>query len=468
MAYQLIYTSYPTSLQSGRSGFSTVARSAEMPEKLAAAVERCGVYSLKSGAVFSHRIISAAGGVWHVLTRVCDSGVDYTNRSNYIAHHIILSAAETDGLVNPAEILMRWEGWVSFWSGEPRLLGNVDGLRAISARASLPAKTWEEIFGDCAYAALLGTSPACIRADASDAELLLRMFSESLLLNVNAADAWNVTFSTSAAVSDTGVMWKGVGAEADGSVSFVADIVSRRALSLPSGRAAEYARSGEMTNREKNNLHVTQAYAGERRFTVVSVPEKTFSPLWIYAASAAFTLLIIVCAVFYAWDAEPAEIPPRSPYSITSPAASGGNSESAVRGFAESLGKIQPAQTEASVALSASQPELPKLSLLQTIDAARAKIEKGEFAEAVALWNSSEYASDNSYKDQVLSDISTKAKLLMGYSERVFSIENASDSEKMRAVENMALARAALDIAGVPDKDKLLLKWETLNGKIKK
>ena len=34
MAFQLIYTSSPTSLTMGRTGFSTVARSKSMPEKL--------------------------------------------------------------------------------------------------------------------------------------------------------------------------------------------------------------------------------------------------------------------------------------------------------------------------------------------------------------------------------------------------------------------------------------------------
>ena len=77
MAYQLIFTSYPESLTTGRTGFSTVARSADMPEKLAAVVERRSVYEIQRGAVFSHAVIEACSAKWHLLTRTVDAGVDY-------------------------------------------------------------------------------------------------------------------------------------------------------------------------------------------------------------------------------------------------------------------------------------------------------------------------------------------------------------------------------------------------------
>ena len=115
MAYQLIYTSYPMSLVNGRTGFSTVARTREMSEKLSSAIERCSVYDVSRGVVYTHRILNVGGKSWHVLSRITDSGVDYTNRNNYIAHHLALSADEISGLANPAEILMQWNGWKSSW-----------------------------------------------------------------------------------------------------------------------------------------------------------------------------------------------------------------------------------------------------------------------------------------------------------------------------------------------------------------
>ena len=70
MAYQLIYTSAPASLTLGRTGFSTVARTRDMPEKLAAAVERCGVYEIGSGEVFSHKTLQYGGQTWQSRNRL--------------------------------------------------------------------------------------------------------------------------------------------------------------------------------------------------------------------------------------------------------------------------------------------------------------------------------------------------------------------------------------------------------------
>ena len=109
MAFQLVYTSYPVSLSVGRSGFSTVARSSDMPEKLVVKVEKCGIYDSRAPIIYSHRIVEANGGKWHVLSRVCDSGTDYTNRNNYIAHHLVISSEEAMKLgVVSADILRDW------------------------------------------------------------------------------------------------------------------------------------------------------------------------------------------------------------------------------------------------------------------------------------------------------------------------------------------------------------------------
>ena len=70
MAYQLIYTSYQSSLVQGRTGFSTVARSVSMPERLVAEIERISQYDIEKGTVFAHRIISLSAQVYHVLTRM--------------------------------------------------------------------------------------------------------------------------------------------------------------------------------------------------------------------------------------------------------------------------------------------------------------------------------------------------------------------------------------------------------------
>ena len=51
-----------------------------------------------------------------MLSRVCDAGLDYTQRTNKFAHHVVLDAAETPAAARrgcwqaPALMRSRWEG----------------------------------------------------------------------------------------------------------------------------------------------------------------------------------------------------------------------------------------------------------------------------------------------------------------------------------------------------------------------
>ena len=203
MAYQLIYTSYPQSLVHGRTGFSTVARCRNMSERLVAEIERASQYDMSSGTVYAHRRISVGAETYHVLTRTKDCGSDYTNRNNHVAHHIVLSAEEASKCaLNPADIMLNYPSWCAAFTGAPRFLPEIDAREFDKYQAStLPAQTWRKIFGDCAYAAVLGDSAQiCARVD--DADLLLKLFAESLLLaRLNRAD-WDATFTTRLLLSD--------------------------------------------------------------------------------------------------------------------------------------------------------------------------------------------------------------------------------------------------------------------------
>ena len=94
MAWQLIYTSAPRSLEAGRSGFGTVARHRAISPLLVSAIERASQFSRLPGldagrVIFCHRIIALAGTRFHVLSSIRDAGADYTGRTNHIAHHVI-------------------------------------------------------------------------------------------------------------------------------------------------------------------------------------------------------------------------------------------------------------------------------------------------------------------------------------------------------------------------------------------
>ena len=299
MAYQLIYTSHPTSLTHGRSGFSTVARSRGIGDALANLVERCVRYdsTIAGDPVLAHSVVKLGASTWHVLTRARDCGTDYTNRNNYIAHHLVISEDEVGLLPSPADVALCWDGWLDSWQGEPRFVDDVD-LSGLNPPKRLPAGEWGKLFGDCGCAALLGMFSAEIVAGRGDGGLLLALFAESMALFINRADSWGITFTTcdfpGGSVSD--FMWRGV---RQPSASAVADLTRRKSLPAPAGRGAEYARSGEMNNREKYNLTVEGPKFGQRRFEVVNVDSGKNAYAVPVLTGLVVGLLIIVAALLF-------------------------------------------------------------------------------------------------------------------------------------------------------------------------
>ncbi len=444
MAYQLVFTSYPTSLTYGRSGFSTVARSVGMPEKLSSAVERLSSYDAPSGTVYSHRVLQFSNTLWHVLSATRDSGVDYTNRNNYVAHHLVLSDDEVPFLPNPAEIILNWKGWISSWSGSPRFIDNVEGLKSIGTKRSLPAKLWGEMFGDAGKAALLGDSPACIRARVSDAETLLALFSESMMASIDSASVWNRTFSTYANMADD-VLWKG--GDFGPATDCVADIPSLIAMDAPSCRAAEYARSGEKTNREKYNLTVKTYKGNSRGFEVVRGKNSELSAKYFYMASAVATFVVVVCTLVY--------------FLFVDNSRSSEFLEATESGL-PIIARVESPSTESD---PGSESESMKRTLLQTIDCARALVEANKFSDAISVWEESPYAKNNpNYAAQLLSDISSRIQYLLNYAERILSA-GGENSLKL-ASSQLEAVRGALDLKNIPKRESILKRWGTLKERI--
>jgi hypothetical protein len=112
MPQQLIYTSAPRGLAAGRSGHCTVARSGSMREPLVLRLEQLSYYqhlSLSGGKerpIFTYRIIDIRGSRFHVLSRIQDAGLDFTGRTNFIAHHLALAPEEFRQFPTPPIILL--------------------------------------------------------------------------------------------------------------------------------------------------------------------------------------------------------------------------------------------------------------------------------------------------------------------------------------------------------------------------
>ncbi len=214
MPQQLIYTSAPRGLVAGRSGHCTVARSAAMREALVLLLEKLSYYqhlSLSGGRerpIHCCRTVDLRGSRYHVLTRIQDAGLDFTGRTNFLAHHLVFAPEEIRAYPSPPVILQHWPGWVRTWPGEPQLLESEEwsSLTALAAIPNLPAQTWQQVTGDAVngYGLLEARTGASFRVDDQPAETVLKLFAESLeLLEVRdarkdfRASAWQYTFTTS-------------------------------------------------------------------------------------------------------------------------------------------------------------------------------------------------------------------------------------------------------------------------------
>lgn len=214
MPQQLIYTSAPRGLVAGRSGHCTVARSAAMREALMLLLEKLSYYqhlSLSGGQerpIHCCRVVDIRGSRYHVLSRIQDAGLDFTGRTNFLAHHLVFTPEEVRQFPSPPVILRGWSGWVKSWPKEPQLLENEDwsGLAGLSASVSVPAQNWQTITGDATngYGLLESRAGIAFRVDNLAEEQILLLFAESLeLLELRdprrdfRATAWQYTFTTS-------------------------------------------------------------------------------------------------------------------------------------------------------------------------------------------------------------------------------------------------------------------------------
>lgn len=214
MPQQLIYTSAPRGLVAGRSGHCTVARSAAMREALMLQLEKWSYYqhlSLSGGQerpIYSCRVVDIRGSRYHVLSRIRDAGLDFTGRTNFLAHHLVFTPEEIRQFPSPPIILRDWTGWVKSWSKEPQMLENEEwsALTKLSASVSVPAKDWQKLTGDASngYGLLESRAGIAFRVDTLTEEQILALFAESLeLLELRdprrdfRATAWQYTFTTS-------------------------------------------------------------------------------------------------------------------------------------------------------------------------------------------------------------------------------------------------------------------------------
>lgn len=287
MAWQLVYTSAPALIDAGRSGFGTVARHDAIRPALQTELERISQFSREQGLsknriLFYHRVLDLRGERYHVLSRIKDAGADYTGRTNHIAHHIVLTAAEAEQCYrtkrcSPADMIL-WVTsnglWRDQWNEAARLFDSSEEIAvgAIPARLSLPAVSWGAVTGAAANAAILAPGGAATEGcwllyREEQTTEVLPLIGEALCLHSN---PWAISFSTDTQPTDRieEISWRGVALgsplerTARQSVRPVLDLGNPASLPPPVESARHLAETGLLKAPEPISSHSRVADTG--------------------------------------------------------------------------------------------------------------------------------------------------------------------------------------------------------------
>ena len=260
MAKQLVYTSVPKGLRAGTAGFTTVAMSPDLDPLLVSRLERLSSYPGeqvgRSGctALRSHMVVEAGSQPVHVLACVSTAPTDYSGRSNFIAHYLILDPEERPA-VGPAALL---EGaaapFLRGWEGDPRYLDDLQ-LPQRPARAPARCTAWEHISADPGWGGFFidrsrrGHAPQFVIYGPDVDPITL--IGESIAL-LAPRRRWDVTFSTMASggASTDSCEWRwmpaGSRAASDLPVSVGRLDLTGRVGEPPPGPGVDAARSGSL------------------------------------------------------------------------------------------------------------------------------------------------------------------------------------------------------------------------------
>ncbi len=278
MALELIYTSAPRGLRPGSKGFCTVAMSTGMAADLVTRLESLSGYrtvfppesadAARNPVSWAHWQVTATSRVWHVLSRVGFAGFDYSQRSNKLAHHIVLERSELPA-AGPAWLMTQPGVFESVWTSEPRLLTVPRELPAAQRPPGL-CKLWRDMTGDAGWGAVpannfLNNSRLPVVVVYQPGQPVLELLEESLAL-LPPDQRWQVTFNTYFTELPIGLTcaWRCVIA---GSDAAKAAMTSRNAAVIDLTGALADAPEGVLTEtaRTGRQVAIPAANAGEIR-----------------------------------------------------------------------------------------------------------------------------------------------------------------------------------------------------------
>jgi len=208
MNAELLYTSAPAGLKQGSRGFCTVVSTAGMPINLASKLESLSGYrhvypsgtpdAKKNPVGSSHLRFSLGGRMVSVISRISDYGLDYSQRTNKLAHHIVVDAPMPPS--GPAALLLQSGVMRDAW----------DGRCATVPPPALPTleipprvcSEWESMTSDAGWGGVVANTwlrpqpkPLFIVFSEDQAPRLLSLIAESIAL-LPVRQRWQATFGT--------------------------------------------------------------------------------------------------------------------------------------------------------------------------------------------------------------------------------------------------------------------------------
>jgi hypothetical protein len=208
VSQELLYTSAPRGLLPGARGFCTVAATRSISAKLLERLERLSSYRSVfppddpmadlNPVQFSHLRFSVGRDSYDVLSRICSAELDYSQRTNFFAHHVVLEGGELPPL-GPAWLLEQPGYMRSSWDGTVGYLPVPESLPAGAAEAG-PCCRWGELTGDAGWAGVVAETYLA----KPDRQIylvyepgldMLPLFAEVLTL-LTPEQRWSVSFNT--------------------------------------------------------------------------------------------------------------------------------------------------------------------------------------------------------------------------------------------------------------------------------
>jgi len=277
MAFELVYTSAPSGIKTGATGFCVVACTRGMGPRLISVLEGLTAYkpvyphyhanAWDNPVSCSHYIANINGAITHILSRTCFNGVDHTQRSNKLASFLTLNIQEAETAAGgPASLFLIPDMFKdASWKIEPEMFPAAKAVPRTSA-ACRKCTLWETLTGDAGWGGVLAEryvqnpqQPVYIVFDPLKHKNMIELLNESLALLPQELK-WQVTFSSYFSTLPAGMTctWRCCTPDADCLVSarrtpgtLIIDL-TQPLPAAPDGEYTDIARTGVKKEKVQN------------------------------------------------------------------------------------------------------------------------------------------------------------------------------------------------------------------------